>query len=328
MSGMNTQPKSTHRAEVVPVVLMPHPNAESLSIVQVYGYTVCVRTDDWKDKDLGIYIVPDSVVPDTPQFAFLQGKRRIKVKKLRGIMSEGMLIPAPEGAEIGEDFAERLGITRYEPPLPPGVSTAGKRADPPAGFQPIYDVEAWQRYGQFFEAGEEVVVTEKIHGTSARYAFVDDRMYCGQRREWQQEDTDNLWWKILYQNPWLEAFCKAHPDITVYGEIYGQIQDLRYGTAPKEVRFAVFDLLRGREWLSWDDSQALAKSGGLHWAPVVYRGPYDREKIKALADGPSLIPGASHIREGVVVKPVIERRVPELGRLCLKLVSDQYLERA
>ena len=39
--------KSTHRVEVVPVLLTPHPNADSLSVVQVFGYSVCVKTADW-----------------------------------------------------------------------------------------------------------------------------------------------------------------------------------------------------------------------------------------------------------------------------------------
>ena len=87
---------SDHRCEVVPVVLEKHPNADSLSVVKVFdGYTVCVRTADWEGVDKGVYIPPDSVVPDTEQFKFLEGHLRIKAKKLRGINSYGMLVPVP-----------------------------------------------------------------------------------------------------------------------------------------------------------------------------------------------------------------------------------------
>lgn len=67
------QTKSTHRVEVVPVVLERRPGADSLSIVRVVaGYTVCVKTADWRGRALGAYVPPDSLV-DTgrPEFAFL-----------------------------------------------------------------------------------------------------------------------------------------------------------------------------------------------------------------------------------------------------------------
>ena len=89
------QNKSTHRVEVVPITLEPHPNADTLSIVRVFaGYTVCVRTTDWQGRALGAYVPPDSLVDTTrPEFAFLaDGKRarqRIKVKKLRGVAAWG-----------------------------------------------------------------------------------------------------------------------------------------------------------------------------------------------------------------------------------------------
>ncbi len=154
----------THKVEIVPVVLEKHPDAEKLSIVRVYNFTVVVNTEDWKDVTKAAYVQPDSVMPDTPEYRFLketgnirkerehilsvqseqvQGewipvteeerqKRlaaleakvdkntkylRITVKKLRGVISMGMLLPCPEGAEIGDDVAERLGITHYVEPI-------------------------------------------------------------------------------------------------------------------------------------------------------------------------------------------------------------------
>jgi hypothetical protein len=61
--------------------------------------------------------------------------------------------------------------------------------------------------------------------------------------------------------------------------------------------------------------------------PVLYRGPFDFEVIKALAEGRSSVPGADNIREGIVINPVTERRVPGLGRVQLKLVSNTFLEK-
>lgn len=316
--------KSTHKVEVVPIALKPHPNADSLSIVEVFGYTICVRTEDWKSLSLGAYIVPDSVVPDNEMFAFLKGQRRIKVKRLRGIMSQGLLVPAPEGAKAGDDVAEQLGVTRYEPPLP--LSSGGEAEAPPPGIHPNYDVDTWYRFKHLFVSGEEVVATEKIHGASAKFTWQEERMFCGSRSEWKKDDSKNLWWRAARETEGLIEFCKAHPDITVYGEVYGRVQDLHYGTKPGEVRFAAFDLLRRGQWVSHEEAREIGKD--LPWVPLLYRGPYDEAKLLAMADGKTTIPGAEHLREGIVVKPIVERTDPEIGRVLLKIVSNQYLERA
>ena len=81
--------KSTHVVEVVPVTLEPHPNADSLSIVHVWDYTVCVRTEDWRGRPMGAYIPPDSLVDTSrEEFAFLreEGKtlHRVRAKRFRG----------------------------------------------------------------------------------------------------------------------------------------------------------------------------------------------------------------------------------------------------
>lgn len=315
--------------EVVPVHLEPHPNADSLSVVRVFdGYTVCVRTADWVGRELGAYIPPDSVVPDTPEFAFLDGHRRIKVRRLRGIISMGLLVPAPEGSGVGDDVAGLLGVTHYDPPLP--ISTGGETIKPPPGYRPAFDVESLRRYASVFIPGETVFVSEKVHGANGRFTYLEDGgFFCGSRTEWKQESDDNLWWRALRETQGLRDFLTAHPGVTVYGEVYGQVQDLRYGTTKGQVRFAAFDVLVGSEWKAPVEARALSTPFGLPWVPTIAEAvPFELERILELAEGPSLVPGADHVREGCVVKPVVERTDPTVGRVCLKVVGNGYLERA
>jgi RNA ligase (TIGR02306 family) len=213
-------PKSTHRVEVVPVALEPHPAADTLSIVRVFaGYTVCVRSADWQGRTLGAYVPPDSLVDTTrPEFAFLaDGKKaqlRIKVKKLRGVDSMGLLIPAPSGARVGDDLAEALGVVRYEPPLP--LSTMGEAAPEPRGRRPLYDLDDLRRHAALFRPGEPVWITEKIHGSNARWCCVDGALHAAARSEWKKPDPKLIWWQALERTPVLAAWCRAHPDWTVY----------------------------------------------------------------------------------------------------------------
>lgn len=317
--------KSTHKVEVIKVHLEPHPNANSLSLVRIWNYVCVVRTADWKDGDLAAYIVPDSVVPDTPEYAFLDGHRRIRVRRFRGILSQGLLMKAPEGTSEGDDVSALMGVTRYEPPE--DSSTGGEAERPPPGHRPCYDVESWHRYGSLFVPGEHVFVTEKIHGASGRFTFHDGRMHCGSRTEWKKESDSNLWWRCLRKNPTIETFCVNHPDWTLYGEVFGQVQDLRYGSERNDVFFAAFDVWNGGEWL---DTVALRAELGSHvpQVPLLWAGPYDPELVKSLAEGPSAWPGADHVREGCCVRPARERTCPEIGRVHFKIVGNGYLERS
>lgn len=320
--------KSTHRVEVVPVCLEPHPNAQALSIVHIWGYSVCVRTADWQDGALGAYIVPDSVVDTTrPEFAFLGDHPRIRVKRLRGTLSQGLLIPAPPGAQAGDDVAELLGVQRYEPPE--NACTGGDNEPSPVAWAPSYDVESWHRYKHLLRDGEPVVATEKVHGTSARYLYADGRMYCGSRTAWKKESDKSAWWKALRRHPEIATFCTANPECVLYGEVYGQVQDLRYGAGPGEVFFRGFDVWQRDRWLDWEEAQARA-AVSLPWVPALYTGPYNGDQLVGLAEGGSVVAaalGEQNLREGIVVKPMRERTDLEIGRVQLKIVSNAYLER-
>ena len=240
-----------------------------------------------------------------------------------------MLVKAPAGLQIGDDAAEALGVTHYEPRLP--LSAGGEVEAPPAGlYTPTYDVESMYRFAHLFIEGEDVLVTEKIHGANSRFVFRDGRLWAGSRKEWKKQDAGNLWWKALELNPAVEQFCRANPGHIVYGEVYGNVQSLKYGCGPNEYGIAVFDVLRGSKWTPARELLALP----LPIVPVIgpVPAPFNLEKLKALAEGPSLlarpIKGQSpQIREGIVVRPMIERTSPELGRVQLKLVSNVYLEK-
>ncbi len=159
---------SNSTAEVVPVVMQNHPDADSLSLVSVYGFTVVVRTTDWLGVEKAVYITPDTIVDTTrPEFSFLASdtvgrtKERVKVKKLRGVISMGLLIPAPEGANIGDDLWEELGLERYEPIAESKDSDCVKA---PTAFVPKYDIDNFYRYKKNFIEGEALFIQEKLNG--------------------------------------------------------------------------------------------------------------------------------------------------------------------
>jgi RNA ligase (TIGR02306 family) len=355
---------STHEVRVIRIgEIEKHPNADKLGLVRIGGYTCAVALGQFKPGDLAAYIEPDYVVPDAPEYAFLGSHRRIKSKKLRGTWSQGLLMPAPAGANEGDNVMGAMRITRYEPPQPGesrpgrnGAKTGNSQAEKPhaslAGVA-VYDLENLRKHANEIAEGDFVVITEKIHGCNARYAYRNGRMWVGSRTQWRKSgqqswwdklktrvtrwwrkskrpNTDlnagNVWWRVLDTHPWIVEWCKANQDCVLFGEVFGDVQDLKYGAENGQLFFRAFDVMRDSKFV---DAVTFNSELGLtaaQRAPVLYTGPYARKLAEDLALKDSVLPGAKHLSEGVVVKPLQERR-GGCGRVALKLVSDRYLSR-
>lgn len=328
---------STHRVDVIRIKeILPHPAADTLGIVNINGWTCCVKLDQFKVGDLACYIEPDYVVQTSrPEFSFLgkDGKTefRIRVCRFRGVLSQGLIVPLDPsfGLNEGDNALEALGIKRYEPPEP--FITGGNNEGGPSGiYSPKYDVESYQRYRECFVEGEPVVATEKLHGTNARYIYSSNsnRMYCGSRTLWKEKTEKSVWWKALKQNPWIEIWCKANPDKILYGEVFGQVQTLKYGSGQNEFFFAAFDILDKNRWLHYyEDLESISSVPDFKWVTEVYRGPFNEKLLMDEAEKDSVWPGAKHYREGIVIRPERERYDDRVGRVLLKIVSNRYMEK-
>jgi len=128
----------------------------------------------------------------------------------------------------------------------------------------------------------------------------------------------------------------------VLGEVFGaSIQDLTYGAMAKEgdrPGFRVFDIFvsaphgthepHQARYLNDDELESACKGLGLARVPVLYRGPFSKKVAEEYTNGKETVSGKKlHIREGIVIRPVIERRANNLGRVQLKSVSADYLLR-
>lgn len=104
------------RAPVVDIVLEPHPNATKLSIIRVFGYTVVVQTEEFKDVKRGMWILPDSrILSNDPYYDWLgKEKRRVRVRKFRGIESFGIIVPVPDSFPVNGDAQAFKGICHYK----------------------------------------------------------------------------------------------------------------------------------------------------------------------------------------------------------------------
>jgi RNA ligase (TIGR02306 family) len=310
-----------------------HPNADTLSITSAFAYPVIFQTTCYQVGDLAAYVPVDAVVPpDEARWGFLRGSkgdfdekhRRIRAKKIRGIFSMGILTPADPSWVEGQDVTEALALTKYEPPVP--ISMGGQNERDP-GFIPTYtDVEGLRRWPEILREGEPVVLTEKIHGTNARFCWHEGRLWCGSHHNIKAPDSGTVWWQVAKQYN-LETKLQQFPGVVFYGEVYGAVQDLRYGAKPGELFLALFDafVINGGYFVAPAVLDTMARMLELPTAPVLYVGPWHPEQLAQLANGASNL--AEHIREGFVVRPVKERWNEAAGRVILKLIGEDYLLR-
>lgn len=347
---------STFAVEVVRLDdVLPHENADKLELAVIGGYRAVVAKGLHRRGDRVVYVPEDSIVPDDVLEAFgftgkLGGKakNRVKAIRLRGELSQGLVLPCDDVAEFlleqgkigyteefyeGKDMTDLLGIEKYEEPIP--VEMAGKQRPRPSWFPMYTDIENIKKYNRVLEDGEEVIVTEKLHGTNFGAGMhVDDRtMRVSSRRVVLEEDEANLYWRAARQatlDTTLDRIltftgCQS---AVIFGEVVGPgVQDLTYGVSNGEIGFRWFDLMLDGGYVNEDDARDIIERTHPRFerVPVLYRGPYSLEKIQELTDGKDF--SGSHIREGVVVKPVMERRT-KMGRVILKSISAEYLLRA
>lgn len=348
--------EDAHKPFGTPVVLAPCPNADKLSLVRVDGFQCVTATEQWAGRDRGVFVRPDSEV-DTkhPAFAFLapkakaDGWARVRAVKIRGQLSEGLLVPY--------DDPDALPVRHYEPPETGDAGVKGQGSlfeggaaerDKPrfvADFK--YDLDNGKKPRHtFIVAGTPCWVTEKLHGANARYVFDGHRLWCGSRNEWKREypnydhvqrpadftddqwdrvrakmeadqKTRSMWWNAL--TPEMETFCRQNPGAVLWGEVYGQVGGFPYDTGGKPT-FRAFDVWTPHGPWRYDQFQDVVDGCfGVPTVPFISDCPlpYDALDLRSEAEGQSLI--GRHVREGVVVRPEDNSERPQ------KFVGAGYL---
>ncbi len=325
--------------------VIPHPNADGLEIAHVLGdYPVIIRKDQFKPNDLALYLSPDCVVPDTEMFHFVSpnktetyldengdeqvraigkkypvgsvpmSKRRLRSKRIREVYSMGLLLEAPEGATLGQDLAETLGVIKYDEEaqeiLRNGrVRTRGRNAEkaPTTFTLPYYDIESIRRNFDLIDPNREIVITQKCHGTNVFYVHDGEKLWVKSRNFFKKKDERDTYWDVALRYG-LEEKLNKYPMLAFAGEILGVFPKFIYDTKLVdgfvETTFKVFDVynVQTQTYLDYDEACAIVDDLGLDLVPLLYRGPMlSKEELYLLAEGPDVI-NPAHVREGIVLK--------------------------
>lgn len=338
----------------------PHTNADRIEVAVVKGWNCIIQKGQYKAGDVITFIPPDSIIPqnliEKHELEFLRKDGRVKVIKLRGFVSQGLILPAVEGYNVGEDVGEALGIKKYEPSAPKYQNSYGKKTSKKI-VNPYFDKctspNNVRYYPELFKEGEQVVVTEKIHGTSWRAGTLPYKpknlfskikvvllKIVGKYRPYEfvygshnVQITHNNKYKGFYGEDIYGRVAEKYnvkelipPDYTVFGEVYGEgIQDLEYGLIG-DLRLMVFDVKYKGVFLDYPEMINFCQEFNLPHVPVLYVGEYYNGLVQEHTDGMSTI-APDQIREGCVIKSLNEVNDFRVGRKILKSISEDYLIR-
>jgi RNA ligase (TIGR02306 family) len=321
--------------------LRPIENADMIELASIGGWNVVVAKNvGHKVGDLVIYCEIDSFLPVREEFEFLRKSSykkmgdqegfRLKTIRLRGQVSQGLILPMSVFGDFGWtayeglDVTERLGIVKYEPPIP--AELAGKVKGGFPSFIPKTDEERVQNLtseydGWRFQSKHQFYVTEKLDGSSATFYFKDGVFGVCSRNLELLETEGNTFWKVARQLK-LEEWLGTHEtNYSIQGELIGEsVQGNPYKIKGQTVRFYNAFNIDTQEYLGFPDFIKLIDSMGLETVPVLdinFMLPDTVEELLKYADAKSAL-NPNFDREGVVIRS-LDRTIS------FKVISNKFL---
>jgi RNA ligase (TIGR02306 family) len=347
----------------------PIEGADKIEVATVDSWQVVVGKNTVEAGDFVVYFEIDSWIPTTlinltrtgepKKYNEVPGER-LKTIKLRGVLSQGLImnfeeiskvIPdfesrfteliGPDGAIGGLDVTEILGIMKWE--LPSSMGSFRTKGNFPS-FIPKTDQERIQNLTRRFDEIKKGrwEVTEKYDGSSMTvYRMIEDsKVYegvCSRNLDLKMEAEDpkdpneapviNSFWEIAIREKLLEKIRESGLNVALQGELVGvKINNNIYKLTSRDFwLFDIYDIDAGRYYTA-TERQAFAEKYGIKHVPILfndYQIPEDFtiSDLLKFAEGPSVM-NAKTEREGLVFKRI------DREKFCVesfKAISNKYL---
>ncbi len=322
------------------------PNASSIECAVVGGWTVVVKKGEYQVGALVVMCEIDSWIPtelapfltksvEPREYNGIKGER-LRTVKLRGQLSQGLLLPLePTCANIeselfeGLDVSVPLNIQKWEAPIPAQLAgqvrgnfpTLVPKTDQERVQNLVKEVAHWQSEGLQFE------LTEKLDGSSCTmYLDPDGEFHVCSRNLDLKRDENNSFWKVAIAYD-VEAKLRANNGVgvAIQGELIGEgIQGNPYNIKGQD--FYVYDMYDaiGGEYFPAEARRKSAETLGLKHVPVLCDdkdlGTGDIVEILLWAEDKSRLNSKTE-REGIVFKCL------EDSSLSFKAISNAFLLR-
>lgn len=321
----------------------PIEGADKIELCTVDNWKVVTAKDvGHQVGDLVVYCEIDSFLPVKPEFEWLRKSSykklsdgsegfRIKTIKLRGQVSQGLIIPLKDIPAsnsyqdiwlIDTDVSERLEITKYDPPLGAVLSGLAKGSFPSFIFKT--DEERVQNLTKYYDKWKDQIfyLTEKLDGSSATY-FLNQGEFgaCSRNLELSPTEDGNTFWRVARELDLENKLREFGYNIALQGELIGEgIQGNPYKIKGQTVKFFnIFDIDK-QEYFPLQEFKDLIDGFDLETVPIIdesFTLPNTIDELILFADGKSAL-NPDFNREGIVVRS-LDRKIS------FKAISNLFL---
>lgn len=332
--------------------ILPIEGADRIVLAEIKGWKCIVTiTEGFQPGSLGVYFEIGSVVDkDDPTFAFLNGKFRIKTMKIRGVLSQGLLLPlsclSARGHDIsnlaeGDDVTEKMGVRKYvetEEMAQYGENSQIKKKQF-TNYCPKTDEPRLQNNKHFLSeiANRIIVITRKEDGSSGTFVHKDgDFIMCSRNCTLEEPSTDTTQYFYVRDKFEIERKMRElNMNIAIQGEVVGpKLNGNRMKLAEYDFRvFNIYDIDK-QEYMNWPDVVNLCQKMELHTVPVLYEGHANAFNLSVdafldFANSQLYVyekdPKKCVLAEGIVVKTIDNNVETGLKRISFKVISNEYL---
>lgn len=322
------------------------PDADLICAYRVDGWWVVDAVGKYRVGDLAIYCEIDSWIPNSIAPFLSKGKEpriydgikgeRLRTVKLRGQLSQGLLLPLDRRmsgnllptnrrcVSEGEDVSEELGVVKWEAPIP--ANLAGEVRGNFPGLIPKTDEERLQNLTSEFEEWKDSdsrwEVTEKLDGSSMTvYVLEEDEGVCSRNLNLKETPSNSLW-TVARREGLIEKIRSSGKNLALQGELIGEgIQKNRYNLKGHDFFvYKIYDINEGRFFTPQERNEFVSKFEIKH-VPVLDNSASLLENVNDMlefAEGKTFL-GSGAEREGLVWKNV------SLPGLSFKTISNKFL---
>ena len=339
---------------------VPVKNTDRLDVTRMEGkgWNVITGRGEFKNGDLVVYFEIDSCLPIEERYEFLRERclknyregetiikqvYRIRSMKLRGIYSQGLILPLSSFPEIvnpkeGDDVTELLNVSLYgdlEQIYNPSYRIGGEMMGEFPDWLEKTDEERIQNLDYLFENEAikemEFEVTEKYDGASGTFVYapefsVDPYFVCSRNIRLRKTDN-NVFWNISdkfgIEETLKNIYNNSKTSYAIQGEVVGPGIN---GNRDKYdgVDFYVFRIknITENRWLSPQERYNFCKKHNLNHVRVIDTNMKVFTKFRSVDEILSFVEGKTergNEREGMVFKSL------PASVLSFKAVSNKYL---
>jgi RNA ligase (TIGR02306 family) len=301
-------------------------DSDFLELAHVMGWQCVIKKGEFKEGDFGVYFEVDSFLPLDTRYEFLRASSyrdnvdngegfRIRTMKMRGQLSQGLLLPVEKFPELkswfpdlpdlieGTDVTEKLNVKKWYIPETSNVSGT-IIGDRPYGI-PASDEIRIQSSLELLDqlSGKPYYITTKMDGTSGIAYYIDGKIGCCSRNKEIKDEESALYWLPVNKYGLREKLPKLGKNIVLTGEICGpgiQKNKLRID----EIVWLIFDVkdCDTNKYLPYDEACALCAELNLSLVPLEERGENFDYSLDVLLEKAKGKYTSGLDKEGIVVR--------------------------